>query len=406
MVVFNYSGKEVSAKIVYYGPGLSGKTTNLEWIYGKVPETQRGKMVSMKTKTDRTLFFDFLPLSAGEINGFKTRFLLYTVPGQVYYNATRKLVLKGADGIVFVADSDPELREANRESFENLQKNLAEYGTNLDSVPLVLQYNKRDVPNAMTVEQLDAELNGKGWPIVMATAVRGEGVFETFKEITRLVFQRMNERLDRKSATRPAASLFAAASPAAPQPISIATVASAMAAATSSAPPSTFAPPAPRPPAPPRAPQSAPAPSFTSPAFGATPAGLAPAASAAAPSAPAAPSTASAPPAQAPAADPVIHLSSIEQVLGTSTPSPGASRPQNLWSTGNRAATLAPAPAPADARPSREREPAREREDEPIVEHQVRVPITMSNVRPGRIRLVIDIDLREERTDSQGGAAK
>jgi signal recognition particle receptor subunit beta len=199
MVVFNYSGKEVSAKVVYYGPGLSGKTTNLEHIYGKVPEKQRGKMVSMKTKTDRTLFFDFLPLSAGEISGFKTRFLLYTVPGQVYYNATRKLVLKGADGIVFVADSDPELREANKESFANLEKNLAEHGMSLTSIPIVLQYNKRDVTNAMSIDMLNGDLNRGNWPVVEAVAIQGDGVFETFKEITRNVFQKMHARFNKNA---------------------------------------------------------------------------------------------------------------------------------------------------------------------------------------------------------------
>ncbi len=217
MVVFNYSGKEVSAKVVYYGPGLSGKTTNLEWIYGKVPETQRGKMVSMKTKTDRTLFFDFLPLSAGEINGFRTRFLLYTVPGQVYYNATRKLVLKGADGIVFVADSDPQLRQANKESLANLEKNLNEYGTSIDQMPIVLQYNKRDLPQALPLEELNADLNPRGLLVVPAVAIRGEGVFETFKEITRLVFQKMHDRFEKaapRSASVPPISAGREAEPA------------------------------------------------------------------------------------------------------------------------------------------------------------------------------------------------
>ncbi|MFH1681690.1 MAG: GTPase domain-containing protein, partial [Candidatus Eisenbacteria bacterium] len=143
MVVFNYSGKEINAKIVYYGPGLSGKTTNLERIYGQVPENRRGKMVSMKTRSDRTLFFDFLPVNAGEIRGFRTRFLLYTVPGQVHYNATRKLVLKGTDAIIFVADSDPALRQANIESLANLEQNLSEYQLSLGKIPVILQYNKR-----------------------------------------------------------------------------------------------------------------------------------------------------------------------------------------------------------------------------------------------------------------------
>ena len=147
MVVVSYSGKEINAKLVYYGAGLCGKTTNLEAIYEAVPDTSRGKMVSMKTQSDRTLFFDLLPLDLGEIMGFKTRFLLYTVPGQVFYNATRKLVLKGADAIVFVADSEVGKMEENKESLGNLRANLAEYNISLDSLPWVIQYNKRDLPN-------------------------------------------------------------------------------------------------------------------------------------------------------------------------------------------------------------------------------------------------------------------
>ena len=161
MVVVSYSGKEINAKLVYYGAGLSGKTTNLESIYEAVPDTSRGKMVSMKTQSDRTLFFDLLPLDLGEIMGFKTRFLLYTVPGQVFYNATRKLVLKGADAIVFVADSEVGKMEENKESLGNLRANLAEYSLNLDDLPWVIQYNKRDIANAYTIEELNAELSGE-----------------------------------------------------------------------------------------------------------------------------------------------------------------------------------------------------------------------------------------------------
>ena len=156
MVVVSYSGKEINAKLVYYGAGLSGKTTNLESIYEAVPETSRGKMVSMKTQSDRTLFFDLLPLDLGEIMGFKTRFLLYTVPGQVFYNATRKLVLKGADAIVFVADSELGKMDENKESLSNLRANLAEYGLSLDDMPWVIQYNKRDLPSVYTVDELNA----------------------------------------------------------------------------------------------------------------------------------------------------------------------------------------------------------------------------------------------------------
>lgn len=195
MVVFNYSGKEINAKIVYYGPGLSGKTTNLERIYGQVPENRRGKMVSMKTRSDRTLFFDFLPVNAGEIRGFRTRFLLYTVPGQVHYNATRKLVLKGTDAIIFVADSDPALRQANIESLANLEQNLSEYQLSLDKIPVILQYNKRDLPNPLTIDELNADLNRRGWPWFEAVAVRSDGVWETFRAATRALFENLEKTL-------------------------------------------------------------------------------------------------------------------------------------------------------------------------------------------------------------------
>ena len=195
MVVFNYSGKEINAKIVYYGPGLSGKTTNLEHIYSKTAPHLRGKMVSMKTKVDRTLFFDFLPIEGGEIAGFNIRFLLYTVPGQVYYNATRKLVLKGADAIVFVADSQAEELAANRESLKNLRENLREHGKDLEEVPLVLQYNKRDLPSALPVEKLDEELNPDRVPSFESVATAGTGVFETLEATTKLVVAELRKQL-------------------------------------------------------------------------------------------------------------------------------------------------------------------------------------------------------------------
>lgn len=216
MVVVSYSGKEINAKLVYYGPGLCGKTTNLEAIYEAVPDTSRGKMVSMKTQSDRTLFFDLLPLDLGEIMGFKTRFLLYTVPGQVFYNATRKLVLKGADAIVFVADSEVGKMEENRESLANLRANLAEYNINLDSIPWVLQYNKRDLPNTYTIEELDAELNpGKKVPTFEAVARDGKGVFETFRGISHLLMEKVTKDLRRGpgSSTRPPAPEPAEAAP-------------------------------------------------------------------------------------------------------------------------------------------------------------------------------------------------
>jgi signal recognition particle receptor subunit beta len=195
MVVFNYSGREINAKVVYYGPGLSGKTTNLEHVYAKTAGHLRGKMVSMKTKVDRTLFFDFLPIEGGEIAGFNIRFLLYTVPGQVYYNATRKLVLKGADAIVFVADSQAEEMAANRESLKNLRENLDEHGKDLDDIPLVIQYNKRDLPSALSIEKLNEELNPKGVTSFESVATTGTGVFETLAAATKMVLSDLRTQL-------------------------------------------------------------------------------------------------------------------------------------------------------------------------------------------------------------------
>jgi hypothetical protein len=191
MVLINYAGREINAKIVYYGPGLSGKTTNLECIYASVPAQSRGKMVSMKTRQDRTLFFDFLPHELGEVHGFRTRFLLYTVPGQVFYNATRKLVLKGADAVVFVADSGIGKMDDNQESLRNLEENLREQGLLIEQMPFVLQYNKRDLPQVYSVEEMDAGLNPRGVPRFEAAAARGQGVYETLHAVSRLLFQRL-----------------------------------------------------------------------------------------------------------------------------------------------------------------------------------------------------------------------
>jgi len=193
MVVVSYSGREINAKIVYYGPGLSGKTTNLEKIYDSVPETNRGRMVSMKTQTDRTLFFDLLPLDLGDLQGMKTRLLLYTVPGQVYYNATRKLVLKGVDAVVFVADSAADKMAENRESYANLEMNLKAYGIDIKTIPLVLQYNKRDLPNAMPVEDLNRELNRLNVPFYEAQAANGVGVFETLRGVSKLLLAKISK---------------------------------------------------------------------------------------------------------------------------------------------------------------------------------------------------------------------
>ena len=195
MVVVSYSGREINAKLVYYGTGLSGKTTNLEHIYGAIPATSRGKMVSMKTQNDRTLFFDLLPVDLGEISGFKTRFMLYTVPGQVFYNATRKLVLRGADAVVFVADSERGKMEENRESLQNLVDNLREYNLSLDQIPWVIQYNKRDLPEVYSVEELNRELNPKGVPFFEAVATQGNGVFETFRGVSRLLLENLSKEL-------------------------------------------------------------------------------------------------------------------------------------------------------------------------------------------------------------------
>ncbi len=224
MSMINYASREINCKLVYYGPGLGGKTTNLEHIYAKVSPNTRGKMISLATETERTLFFDFLPVDLGTIRGFKTRFHLYTVPGQVYYNASRKLILKGVDGIVFVADSQIERMEANVESMQNLYDNMSEYGYDVTKIPFVIQYNKRDLPNAAPVEALQAALN-PGWPIVdaalqkvtsdplhsgeflveragnewvgratyhQAVAIRGDGVFDTLKTVSKLVLKTLS----------------------------------------------------------------------------------------------------------------------------------------------------------------------------------------------------------------------
>ena len=222
MSMINYASREINCKIVYYGPGLGGKTTNLEHVYGKVQPDTRGKLISLATETERTLFFDFLPVDLGTIRGFKTRFHLYTVPGQVYYNASRKLILKGVDGIVFVGDSQVERMEANQEAMQNLYDNMAEYGYDLTTMPFLIQYNKRDLPNAASIRELQAALN-PGWevgdpsrmrpladpahpgeqlieqlptgewieraPYLEAVAVSGEGVFETLKAVSKLVLK-------------------------------------------------------------------------------------------------------------------------------------------------------------------------------------------------------------------------
>ncbi|MFO7564278.1 MAG: ADP-ribosylation factor-like protein [Enhygromyxa sp.] len=190
MSFINYSAREINFKVVYYGPGLCGKTTNLEWIYKVSKPESKGKMVSLATETERTLFFDFLPLDLGEIRGFKTRFHLYTVPGQVFYDASRKLILRGVDGVCFVADSQEARMDANLESLENLRHNLEEQGFNLDELPYVVQYNKRDMPEVVSVEELSGNLNPTQVPEFEAVAIDGTGVFETLKGLARQVIKK------------------------------------------------------------------------------------------------------------------------------------------------------------------------------------------------------------------------
>src|SRR5215813_183685 len=189
----NFPAREINCKLVYYGPGLGGKTANLQWVYDNTGQNQKGKMVSLATETDRTLFFDFLPLDLGTVRGFKTRFHLYTVPGQVFYEASRKLILKGADGVVFVADSQEERLDANFETLENLQEHLKEHNLNFDTIPYVLQLNKRDLPNAMSVEALSKQLQKKGEPVLEGVAIKGVGVFETLKEVAKLVLAELKK---------------------------------------------------------------------------------------------------------------------------------------------------------------------------------------------------------------------
>lgn len=187
MSFINYSTREINCKIVYYGPGLCGKTTNLQFIYRKTLPDQKGKLISLATETERTLFFDFLPLALGEIKGFKVRFHLYTVPGQVFYAASRKLILKGVDGVVFVADSQIERMDANIESLEDLKINLNEHGFELERLPYTIQYNKRDLPNVAPIEEMNRILNPDGSPWFEAVATEGKGVFETLKDVGKQV---------------------------------------------------------------------------------------------------------------------------------------------------------------------------------------------------------------------------
>ena len=210
MVFFNHATRQMTAKIVYYGPGLCGKTTNLNTIYGKTSLKARGEMVSLNTETDRTLFFDLLPMDVGMVGGFKTKLQLYTVPGQVFYNSTRKLVLKGVDGIVFVVDSQVPMLEACRESWLNLEENMRELGLNLQDIPVVFQWNKRDLKNVVPVDELEAVFNPRGLPTFQSVASDGTGVFETLRGITKLALSHIKTHVLGESPVAP--------SPAAPSP--------------------------------------------------------------------------------------------------------------------------------------------------------------------------------------------
>jgi signal recognition particle receptor subunit beta len=193
MTFINHASREINCKIVHYGPGLGGKTTNLQFIYERTSPANKGQLISLATETDRALFFDFLPLELGTVRGFKTRFHLYTVPGQVFYDASRKLILKGVDGVIFVADSQNERMDANSEAIDNLQVNLKAQGYDLMTIPYVLQLNKRDLPNVAPVDEMVSLLRKKGEPVVEAVASKGTGVFETLKGVAKLVLQELTK---------------------------------------------------------------------------------------------------------------------------------------------------------------------------------------------------------------------
>jgi len=193
MSLINYSSREINCKIVYYGPGLCGKTTNIQYVYNKVDPGTKGKLITLATEMDRTLFFDFLPLELGTVKGFKTRFHLYTVPGQVYYDASRKLILRGVDGIVFVADSQAARYDANIESLYNLHENLEEYKLKIEDIPFVLQYNKRDMGDIISYDEMEQELNPDKGPSFEAVAVNGDGVFDTLKCVAKGVLKKLSQ---------------------------------------------------------------------------------------------------------------------------------------------------------------------------------------------------------------------
>jgi len=305
MVFFNYSTMQMAAKIVYYGPGLCGKTTNLQFIYGHTSQDSRGEMVSLETETDRTLFFDLLPIDVGSIAGFNTRIQLYTVPGQVFYNTTRKLVLKGVDGVVFVADSQRPMLQTNVESLRNLEENLGEMSLSFDTLPIVLQYNQRDLPEVCSDQEMEAALNRRGWPSFEASAVTGQGVFETLKGVSKLTLLSLKKPLTKMGSepARPSAG---------PRPVAV--------------------------PAPPPRPAPAPAPARPTPA----PAAPAPPAAAASRAAPLSPAAKAKP-------GRVDVLAELEKIRKQAMTSPGGSHASSRPSAPAPPAAAKPAPPVAGA---------------------------------------------------------
>ncbi|MDG1050508.1 MAG: ADP-ribosylation factor-like protein [Planctomycetota bacterium] len=243
MVQINFAQKSVTVKIVYYGPGMSGKTTNLEVVHQRAPESNKGDLTSISTDGDRTLFFDFMPLDLGTVAGMRTQFQLYTVPGQVYYNSTRKLVLQGVDGVIFIADSSASMMEENLESLRNLEENLREYGKDIETIPMVIQYNKRDLPDALSVEELESKINRFGAPSFEGIASSGQGVFPTLKSLAANVLDTIHEQTGAAGSARPmSASTPAASTPAATTPVPAPPAAPLPAPAATTAPPETSAP--------------------------------------------------------------------------------------------------------------------------------------------------------------------
>jgi signal recognition particle receptor subunit beta len=358
MVQINFAQKQVSAKIVYYGPGMSGKTTNLEVVHQRAPAPNRGDLTSISTDGDRTLFFDYMPLDLGQVAGMRTSFQVYTVPGQVYYNSTRKLVLQGVDGVIFVADSAADKMEENLESLRNLEENLNEYGKSLATLPHVVQFNKRDLPNALPVDELSASLNTHGAPIFEAVANTGEGVFPTLKALAACVLRNiMQEKLSEPAAgqAQPAVQRAPAAAPQPPAPVRQPQAQQPVAAAPEPA-PRVEVNAGPAPPAQPRTPSYASPPPVTTPAYGQG-------AETAAPSPELRVSGASAPASQGPTG--ATGPGASTAMPGAASPSPGglmgarptaggapAGRPRPASRPTSRAVSRATTKAPAPAKKS------------------------------------------------------